>query len=379
MGDKPVIQWISAINDSSGYGNATRNYIYAIAKTQRVDISVGGVSFEAAKTSHILDSVVQPLIKNNLAAPIHIIHLTPENFARFYAKGKYHIGYVAWETNKLPDSWVPEINKLNEVWVPSTWNVQVFKNSGITIPVFCVPHAISVPDIDVPKPTYLNDDPSDFWFYTIGQWTNRKNLMDLLLAYYTEFYQDSNVVLAMKTYRRDASPAEINIIKNSIQRLKQDLRLPVYPRLLLFGNLLTDDEIVKLHLRGDCFVLPSRAEGFGITQADAMAVGNPTISSNYGGVVDFMNDSNSLLIRCAEKPVQGMDYMPIYNATMTWGDPDIMDMRKKMRWVFENREAAKKLGQQARQDITNNYSHTKIGNLIADRLETIWKEKGFGG
>lgn len=374
---KPVIQWIAPIVDSSGYADATRNYIYAILKSDRVDISVEGVSFEQERTTHSLDGVIKPYIRKNHAAPIQVLHLTPENFARFYKRDKYNIGYVAWETDKLPDHWVPELNKMNEVWVPSSWNQQVFRSSGVNVPVFCVPHAIPVPDADNPKPEYPGDDPNHYWFYSIGQWTSRKNHLELLTAYYTEFYNTPGVVLALKTYRRNTSPAETNIIKHDIKKLKQDLRLPQYPKLLLFANLLSDEDMVKLHLRGDCFVLAARAEGFSITQAMAMATGNPTIGCRYGGALDFMNDNNSLLVDSKVRPVQGMDYMPIYNGTMNWGDPDISDLRRKMRWAFENRDQAKKLGQQARQDITNNYSHTKIGNLIADRLEAICRERGL--
>ena len=46
----------------------------------------------------------------------------------------------------------------------------------------------------------------------------------------------------------------------------------------------------------DCYVSLHRAEGFGLTLAEAMAIGKPVIATGYSGNVDFMNDANSYLV-----------------------------------------------------------------------------------
>jgi glycosyltransferase involved in cell wall biosynthesis len=41
-------------------------------------------------------------------------------------------------------------------------------------------------------------------------------------------------------------------------------------------------------------------EGWGIPYMEAMSMGLPTIGTNFGGQLDFMNDKNSYLIEVDE-------------------------------------------------------------------------------
>jgi glycosyltransferase involved in cell wall biosynthesis len=43
------------------------------------------------------------------------------------------------------------------------------------------------------------------------------------------------------------------------------------------------DEVWELHRRGDCLVSPHRAEGWGYSIQEAMAVGTPVIATGYSG------------------------------------------------------------------------------------------------
>ncbi len=46
----------------------------------------------------------------------------------------------------------------------------------------------------------------------------------------------------------------------------------------------------------DCYVSPHRAEGFGLTMAEAMYLGKPVIATGYSGNLEFMTEANSHLI-----------------------------------------------------------------------------------
>jgi glycosyltransferase involved in cell wall biosynthesis len=45
----------------------------------------------------------------------------------------------------------------------------------------------------------------------------------------------------------------------------------------------------------DCYVSLHRAEGFGLTMAEAMALGKPVIATGYSGNLAFMTAENSYL------------------------------------------------------------------------------------
>lgn len=368
------ITYVSACLDSSGYAAAARSHIAALDSTG-VTINVKSVSFEGYRSDlGRLGALVQSLMGRNPEGNIRILHLTPPNYVKTIKDGKYNIGYCAWETDLLPAAWVPMINRLNEVWVPSIHNMEVFKISGITIPIEVMPHPFEIDTNcqDVTESIVANVANDDFVFYSIFQWTERKNPLDLLKAYLTEFKREDPVVLVLKTYLMNPSNVqESENIKNSIKEVKRKLWLSSYPKLLLIPSLLSSAQINALHAEGDCYISLHRCEGFGIPLADAMLAGNPVITTGYGGQIDFMKSQN--LVDYIMTPVYGMPW-ELYTGEMKWAQPDIMDARSKMREMSENREFAKCLGEQGQKEVTEKLNYNILGNKMKTRLEQIEKD-----
>lgn len=370
-----ALKWVSAVFDSSGYGAASRGYIDALLDTGQVDLTIGAVTFEQQRTTHTrFHNRVKNLIDKPLPHKIQVSHLTPENFPTHKGKGVYNVAYTAWETSKLPNSWVPLINLMDEVWVPSTWNKEVFEESGVKIPVVVIPHVIPMPDISDARTPDVAVADGTYIFYSIFQWIERKHPVGLLKAYLTEFGPHEKVALAIKSYRLDSSAKEQQVIKDDISRLKKSLQLTEYPQILFFGNLLPSEYMKGLHNRCNCYVQPHRGEGFGIPIAEAMAYGKPTIATGYSGVMEFMNKENSFPVGYFETPVNNMIF-PNYTGHMNWAEPNLLEVRKYMRWCFENQNEAKKVGEKGKQYIKEHFSSKVIGNMIVQRLLEI--EKGL--
>ncbi len=362
------VHYIAPFQDTSGYAVACRNYIASIIQHGGVNLSLEAVSFEQEKAKQSLAEGFKPYIKPGNDAQIRIIHLTPENFPVYRRTNAYNIGYTTWEADPIPRQWVSLCNSLEEIWVPSDWNVDVFRRAGVTKPIYKLIHGVSLPPAQLQPLDIVLDQ---FLFYSIFQWIERKNPTTLLTAYLTEFKQEEPVVLLLKTYRMNSSEQEQNQIRQDIRVLKDSLNLPVYPNLVYIKELLSSEDIHRLHVRGNCFVLPSRGEGFGLPFAEAMAHGNPVIGPRYGGCLEFLNDENSYLIPCVEVPVSGMTWMKHYNASMTWGQPDVMELRKTMRYVYENRGEALTKGQAGMATIRDQFSWAVVGKWIVDRINAI--------
>ena len=71
---------------------------------------------------------------------------------------------------------------------------------------------------------------------------------------------------------------------------------PLFPKVELIYDDLTDEDLKALYLQSDLLIAPSRAEGFGLPIAEAMKLGIPVITTAWGGQMDFCNHQNSWLI-----------------------------------------------------------------------------------
>jgi glycosyltransferase involved in cell wall biosynthesis len=369
------VRYIAPCFDSSGYAEAARGYIEALDSVG-VEVQLMPMTFERQKPDlGKLEEKLKTMAARPNDARIQIIHMTPENYPRFRRADRYNIAYTTWETNRLPEGWANSINQMQECWVPCEHNVKVFRDSGVKVPIKCIPHTFRVSDIETTTELPLtNKDPSEFTFYSIFQWTERKHPSALIKAYLSEFKADEKVCLVLKTYFVNPDNAdEAKQLKEVIKSIKERMYLKAYPKILLISSLLSKPQINSLHQQGDCFVLTHRCEGFGMPIVEAMAAGKPSIYTNYGGPEDFGKGFNSPVgfpIRYDMTPCHGMPW-PIYHGHMDWAEPSVAHTREHMRTVFNNRQLAKEVGQTARAWVSEELSHTKIGNLMKTRLEEI--------
>ena len=357
---------------SSGYSESSRNYIAALNTQSGINLAVESATFEMFKTDQSkYEELLQPLINKTITPDVQIVHMTPENYPKYKKPNMKNIGYTVWETTQLPDTWVPFCNMMDEIWVPCDWNVEVFKSSGVTVPVKKVPHTIDLEQFENVEPIKLGIPRDKFKFYSIFQWTDRKHPYGLIKAYLSEFSAQDNVALICKTYRMNHTPQDKSLIEREIQSLKAFANTKNLPTVYLIHEALSRDDILGLHALGDCFVLPHKSEGWGLAPFESMASGKPTISTNFGGNLEFMNDDNSYLIDYTLTPVSNMPW-PIYNIKQSWAEPDLSDLKAKMRYVYENRNASDEKIKNAKISVAK-YSWQIIGELMKKNLTELFQ------
>jgi glycosyltransferase involved in cell wall biosynthesis len=135
---------------------------------------------------------------------------------------------------------------------------------------------------------------------------------------------------------------------------------------------LSDQEYLSILAACDCYVSLHRSEGLGLPMAEAMYLAKPVIATAYGGNSDFMNANNSLPLRY-ELVELDKDYGP-YEKGNVWAEPDVAQAAELMRWVYENRELAKRIGQRAAIDIRESMNPTKASHEIRTRLEQVYSK-----
>lgn len=355
--------------DYSGYGEANRHDIGAL--------TAAGVSVFGEYTKHCLEiaefgamgALARKCAEQSGDYKIKIIHTTPNIFKRFMEPGKYHIGRVFWETDKLPPDFAAGAQAMDEIWTGSKFNEAAIRRAGVTKPIYIVPEAIDT-STPVPDP-FITLNQGDFKFYSIFEWTNRKNPQALLEAFWREFEDTPGVSLTLKVYVDNFTPEKRFEVKNKFAELKTKLGLSIYAPVYIYTHLMNRDEIYRFHATFDCYVSAHRGEGWGIPQMEAMLMGRPIISTGCGGIHEYINRC-ARLIDYTLVPVADVDRNnQWYQADQNWAEVDIKELRFAMRWAYKNQDSAAMMGQDARESVIKQFSLPAVGGIMRARLEEI--------
>lgn len=374
------IRYTNPTSDGSGYASCGRSYIKALIDYGH-DVSINQVSFETARPDlGEFNDYIIPNIQRPNEHVVNIIHLTPEQYPQHLQHGKINIGFTVWETTEIPKLWVDTCNRMDAIIVPCEWNIEVFKNSGVNVPIYCVPHVVDYSGKEHVAEFALDAVPEDtFKFYSIFQFVERKDPVSLLKAYWHAFTSEDKVALILKTYRSDYSASEKQIVIDTIKRIKASMPLPdgiSHPPIYLISDMLSVDEITGLHKYGDCFVSLNRAEGFGLPEAEAAVLGNPVIVTGFGGVLEFLDRYNSLLVDYTLTPVSGMPHIPWYKGNQLWAQANVYHASQLMRKIYSDTDLYSKISHNCEKTVVDRLSYATIGKLYTDVLDRIIKDNG---
>jgi glycosyltransferase involved in cell wall biosynthesis len=306
--------------------------------------------------------------------PVTISHLPPQPHAsNAYAVAglaqqpdTYRIGYWYWELDTAPRSWRRHARWLHEIWAPTRFIADAVRGV-VPLPVLEVPPGIVMPrPTRVPRSRFgLPDDRFLFLFaFDMNSTIERKNPLGVVAAFRRAFQANERVGLVIKVSRGAADPAGLEALRAACES----------GRIFLIDEVMMEAEVHGLMAACDSYVSLHRSEGFGLTMAEAMALGKPVIATAYSGNLDFMNDDNSLLVSYRPVPVGAVG--PFYRGG-AWAEPSIAHAADLMRWVVAHPQAARALGEQARVAVQESLSLEHAARRMMRRLEAIADERGF--
>jgi len=241
------------------------------------------------------------------------------------------------DVDGLPNEYAEAINSNDRVYVGSQFVKDVFERHGVTVPIEVLGHGFD-PEIYrfVPR-----ERGEVFTFLCIAENFPRKNLSLLIRAFERAFAPGTPVRLHLKTGVHDASALR-GLIRDP-QRVRLDTQLRP-----------GDAELAQLYQQADCFVLPTRIEGFGMPILEAMATGLPVIVTDYSGHLDFCNPDNALLIRnkgLVEADTSGFPHLP-----GLWAEPDEDQLIELMQRVVADYDAAMAVGRRGYEHVHQNWT-----------------------
>jgi glycosyltransferase involved in cell wall biosynthesis len=246
-------------------------------------------------------------------------YCTPPELLKIKATHIYVMG--AYESSILPMGWADMLNRENVTpIVNSTWQRNIFRENGVDAKI--IPLGVDT-DIYNPFIAPMNLGNDKFKFLSIGIPHARKGFDILLRAFADEFKPDENVALVIKTQKIEKPNYwEIDICKE-IAKVQQN---PTAQIILISGDCAN---LAPLYTACDCYVSPTRAEGFGMTVLEATACGLPTIATI--GPFDFVY--NYGLEQTKVKAHAKYQYHTFNPEAMIF-EPSVSDLMAGMRKMF---------------------------------------------
>lgn len=372
------IKYVS-LYEAGGYGNAARAYLRGLIATgvpltwtPMVGGGGWGLGYEPFPGRRIGDRELDPYCNRIIDYDLVILHLVPEYLPlwRGRERDKRIVCYTVWETDKLPKHWPMLLNQVDQILVPCRWNKEVFERCGVEPPIEVIPHILTPgtpAEGDLPR----DIDPADFVFYTIGTWTVRKTIWNTIRCYLDTFTSHDPALLVVKTSRRDFTRRHFFKYhpdsKRSLKKIMGGYRDPA--RVLFIDEEIGDDDIRRIHRRGDCYVSLCRAEGWGLGAFDAAGSGKPVIMTGFGGQLDYLPADLAYLVDYKLVPVVYRIERRSYSRDQNWAEPDLSSGGRLMRHVFENREEARMKGRMLGKQIKEHFDSRTITHKLMKALE----------
>lgn len=332
--NKPEIRIIGPFATEYSLAKVNRELATSLASlTDKYDLKLWGDHNVADRLPTKDDFTRYPFLKDMYTeqkghSEIAIINTFPKTFPHSFDLDKVDadikIGYLAWEESIFPHKIIEEFNReLHGLMVTSEHVLQVMRNSGLTIPMVNVSEGINQNLLKSEE--YKLKTKKSYKFLHISSGLPRKGVDVLIKAFTEEFDSTEDVTLIIKTYRNES-----NIIPELLQNLDKNNSPEIE---VIYDLNLTEGQIAALYEQSDSVIIPSRAEGFGLPVAEAMLKQLPVVTTGYSGQMDFISDENAWLIDY--ELVNAESQLDLHNSY--WAEPDIEQLKKTMRYLFENR------------------------------------------
>ena len=367
------VLYIGVYKDGTGWSHAAIDYILAL-DAAGVDvvcrpIKLNNMHFPAPSRIQELEK------KSSTGADVVIQHVLP-HMMEYDGRFKINIGLCALETSTFKHTMWPEyFNLMDRGWLISKHSEKICRDSDITIPLDVIGQPTDVhkyerayPPLDVPS-------YGDFVFYTIADVNTRKNLSAIVRAFHTEFDREEPVSLLIKGNKYDAP---IQTVLKEIQTHCEEVKkgLSLYPKIeyykqeIIVPNVVSDEEIMKLHATCDCFVSASCGEAWCIPAFDAMAMGKTPIVTKWGGFTDYVDNEVGWLVDCNMQQAfsGGGLFANMNSGHEEWAVVNIRKMQRAMREAYEN-NSLREQKSQAGIEKAKLFSYEAIGPRMKELLE----------
>jgi O-antigen biosynthesis alpha-1,2-mannosyltransferase len=256
------------------------------------------------------------------------------NFARYFTRGdKNRFGIWNYETTILPTAFGKYYQYVDKVLPSSEFSKKIFTDNGMPVDKqVVVPHGIYLDRFENLGKYPLKTTKKYKILANIAQPHLRKNIPGLLRAYGKAFTKDDDVCLVLKVSRRSPQPGFDVPFNDIYHRWEKEFKN--HAQVEIIDKFITDIE--TLYNACDVVYTMAHAECFWMPGLEGFAANKVVVAPRYGGQLDYMNDSNSILIGGKEiRADNRMQYWEPSSYARVF-DPDTTEAADKLKDLIEN-------------------------------------------
>lgn len=274
------------------------------------------------------------------------------------------IGYYIFEYTKIQKNYIDIMNSLDAVCTPSPWGVEVLKNNGLTVPAFSIPGGV---DHGMFNSKNKNLDQKRFKFIHVGKKENRKSTATIITAFAKAFRDNRKVRMTLFINNHHipgftARQFVIDVLSNS----------SLLDQIDKFEIRNFEDDMCAVYNSHHAAVFASKSEGIGLPILESMACGLPTITTKNSAMLDYVNGQNSIILdKQTEELVYDPHFFPNIGERGTWQSPSEDEIIEKIKWVYDNYDAATAIGNSAEEWVKNNYNWKLAAQAFKQKLQTL--------
>ena len=324
-------------NFNNGLGVAARGYAAALRRTGVL------LNLHPIEPAYYIHHRIAPSVavrEFSGPADVALVQLNPDGWKdyltpgqrRIIAQAKRSIGLWVWEQEHIPPSWLPDFHAVDAIWAPSRFCAGCYAAEA-KVPVHVIPYVVPV-DRSVPDGRLgailrrglglAAEDRLILYVFDGASYLIRKNPAALVRAFSQSGLGGTGWRLVLKT-------------KNLLDQADEGRRLQSLveqtPGVRLVDRALDLEMMAELMHAAEIYASPHCSEGFGLTIAEAMAMGKTVVATDYGGSGDFLSADCGFPVRYQLAPIVGDG--PVYGKGGRWAQVDEAHLAQSLRLAAE--------------------------------------------
>jgi len=338
------ILYIGPYKENNGLGKSSKRMVECLSENQDINLSIRPIYLtKASKDSSIFSDryVEYESNKSNYYDAV-IQHGYPMMFQYQSRFGK-NIGIPEIETSNIGHTgWIDRMNLMDEIIFFSQVSAISSIDSGYEKAVKIVNEPYDLKKYQSPKADFFTYSDKPYIFYTIGEYSEKKNIKSIILAFLLEFNKAENVQLFIKTHDYSIPDQQLrSLIEYDISQIKKSIRKndEEYCDIDILCGYLKDIDIIRLHKSADAYVNSVKADSSGYCAIEAAICNKQVINTKHIGSSYYFNEFNANMVEAFETNVFSSHYYDKNSFTIyeKWHEPYIQSIRKSLREAYENR------------------------------------------